>query len=340
MTAPALGGLAFGWPWMLAGLVLVPLVVRWYRRQLAARAARRAQLAALGLVAPGPAGAGWRRRLPPVLLLVALALLVTAAARPAAVVPEPRRDGTLVLAVDVSGSMAAADSGDPAAPTRLDAAKATARTLAERAPAQVRVAVVAVGGRGLVTQEATTDRAAALAAIERLRPSGATSLGSGMQAALSAVVGRPVQADAPAGGIDPQGQDLGYHPSGTVVLFSDGENTADPDPLDVADLASTTGVRIYAVGMGSPRGMVLSIDGFQVATSLDEPLLREIATRTDGSYLPAGDQQGLAAVEDAIDLRWTVRTEHIEITGLVAAAAGLLIAAAVAASLAWTGRAV
>lgn len=332
--------MTFGWPWMLVGLVLVPLVVRWYRRQLRTRAARRAELAALGLVPAGPAISTWRRRLPPLLLLVALVLLVTAAARPAAVVPEPRRDGTLIIAIDVSGSMAAADSGVAGAPTRMDAAKATARAIVEREPPEVRIGVVAVGGRGLVTQEVTTDRAPVLAAVDRLRPSGATSLGSGMQAALSAVVGRPVQADAPAGGIDPPGQDLGYHSSGTVVLFTDGENTADPDPLDVADIASTAGVRIYPVGLGSAAGAVLTVDGFQVATALDEATLREIATRTDGTYFAAADPRAPAAVEDAIDLRWTVRTEHIEVTGLFAAAAGLLIAAAVAASLAWTGRAV
>ncbi len=94
-----------------------------------------------------------------------------------------------------------------------------------------------------------------------------------------------MQLDAEGGGVEAQGQDLGYHGSAAVILLSDGENTAEPDPLEVAEVASTAGVRIYPIGLGSAAGTVLEIDGFQVATALDEPLLREIASVTDGVVL-------------------------------------------------------
>ena len=323
----------FAWPWMLLALAAVPLAVLWYRRLLRARAARRAELAALGLSGPAPAG-GLRRALPPALLLGALVLLLTALARPELAVPLPRREGTVILAFDVSSSMTATDL----APTRMDAAKAAARAVVERQPATVRVGVVAFGSSGLVTQQPTADRAVVFEAIERLRPGGGTALGSGLQTALGAITGRTVLVDATGSGVEPQGPDLGYHGSAAVVVFSDGENTTDPDPLAVAELASSAGVRIYPVGIGSPRGTVIQVDGFQLATALDEPALRAVAERTDGRYVAAADTAALAGVADAIDLDWKVETERIEITALLAAAAGLLVLAAVGLSLAWSGR--
>ena len=271
------------------------------------------------------------------MLLAALVLLLAGWPGPEAVVPEPRREGTVILAFDVSASMAATDL----APTRMEAAKSAARAFVQRQPPTVRVGVVAFGGSGLVTQEPTADRARVLAAIDRLRPDGGTALARGLQTSLSAIVGQPVLVDgAGATRSSRPGPDLGYHGSAAIVLLSDGENTVTPDPLDVAELASSAGVRVYPIGLGRPEGTVLEIDGFQVATALDEPLLREIATRTDGRYFAAADERALAAVYDSIDLSWTVRAEHIELTALLAAAAGLLLLAGVGLSLAWFGRAV
>jgi Ca-activated chloride channel family protein len=309
--------------------------VLWYRRLVRARAARRAELAGLGLAGPPP-GPGWKRRLPAALLLGAVVVLLAAVSRPEIGVPLPRREGTVLLAFDVSSSMVATDI----TPTRMEAAKAAARAVVERQPPTVRVGVVAFGTSGLVTQQPTADRASVLAAIDRLQPGGGTALGSGLQTALSAITGQTVLVDPGGGGssVEPQGQDLGYHGSAAVVLFSDGENTADPDPVEVAELASSAGVRVYPVGIGSPRGTVIEVDGFQLATALDEPTLRTIAERTDGRYVPAADAPALAGVADAIDLEWKVATEHIEVTALLAAAAGLLVLAAAGLSLAWSGR--
>jgi Ca-activated chloride channel homolog len=324
----------FDWPWMLLGLVAVPLVVLWFRRLVRARASRRAELAALGLVGPAPTGR--RRYLPPALLLAALVLLLVGLARPELGVALPRREGTVILAVDTSASMAATDL----TPTRMDAAKAAARAFVEKQPPDVRIGVVAFSGSGLVTQEVTEDRASVVAAIDRLRPDGGTALGSGLQTALGAIVGRPVLVDSggAAPGVEQQGPDLGYHGSAAVVVFTDGENTDDPDPLQVADLASSAGVKVYPVGLGSPQGTVLQIDGFSLATRLDEPMLRDIATHTDGRYIAGIDPQALAGIADAVDLQWTVETEHIEVTALLAAGAAVLLLLAVGLSLAWFGR--
>ncbi len=325
--------LTFAWPWGLLALAAVPFVVLWYRRQLRARAARRAELASLGLAGPDP-GSRWQHTLPAALLLGAVVLLLAALARPEIGVPLPRREGTVMLAFDVSSSMTATDL----APTRMDAAKAAARSIVERQPPTVRVGVVAFGTSGLVTQQPTPDRASVLAAIDRLQPGGGTALGSGLQTALSAITGQPVLVDASGSSVEPQGPDLGYHGSAAVVLFSDGENTAEPDPVAVAELASSAGVRVYPVGIGSPRGTVIEVDGFQLATALDEPTLRVIAERTGGRYVAAADASAPAGVADAIDLEWKVATEHIEVTALLAATAGLLVLIAAGLALAWFGR--
>jgi Ca-activated chloride channel family protein len=318
--------MTFAWPWMLLAVAVIPLVVLWYRKLLRDRAARRAQLAALGLVAPAAVASGWRRHLPPALLLAALTLLVVSLARPEATVPQPRREGTVILAFDVSASMEAKDI----APTRIDAAKAAARAFVQRQPSTVKVGVVAFSGSGLVTQQPSSDQATVLAAIDRLTPQGGTALASGLQTALSAIVGQPVLVGQPTDPLEPRGPDLGYH----------GENTSGTDPLDVADIASGAGVHVYPIGLGKPEGTVLEIDGFQVATALDEPLLREIASRTDGKYFAASDEQALAAVYDSLDLTWTVATEHIELTAVFAGVAALLLLAGVGLSFLWFGRAV
>jgi Ca-activated chloride channel homolog len=323
------------WPWGLLALLAVPLVVAWYRRAERARARRRAELAELGMVAPGSVGR--RRWLPPALLLAALVLLLAGLARPEATVPEPRREGTVILVVDTSASMGATD----AAPSRLAAAKAAARDLVARQPPTVLVGVVAFSGSGLVTQEPTGDRGVVIAAIDRLQPTGGTGLARGLQTAVGAIVGRPIQVDTKGqGGVEPQGLDLGYHGSAAVVLLSDGEDTGAVDPAEVTDIASSAGIRVFPVGVGSPRGAIIEIDGFQVATALNEPVLRGIAERTGGRYLTAADPQAATAVFDAIDLAWTVRPQRIELTALVAALAGLLLLVSVGLSLRWTRRAV
>jgi Ca-activated chloride channel homolog len=325
--------MTFVWPWLLLSLGAIPLLWTGYRRLLRRRDARLAQLAALGFVPAGPA-VGRRRQLAPALFLGALVLLFVALARPQATVAEPRREGTVVLAFDVSSSMGATD----VQPSRMEAAKAAARAFVQKQPATIRLAVVAFGQSGVISRPPTDDHAAVLAAIDRLSPQGGTSLGRGIQTSLSAIAGRTVQLSPATEAPDATGQSVGYYGSAAVILLSDGENTDGPDPLQAAELASTAGVKVYPIGLGSARGTVLQVDGFEVATALDEPLLRSIATTTDGTYFAAADAQSLAKVYDSIDLGWTVQNKYIEVTALFAAAAAVLLLVGAGLSLARSGR--
>jgi Ca-activated chloride channel family protein len=277
---------------------------------------------------------GRRGHAAPALYLGALVLLFAALARPQATVAEPRREGTVVLAFDVSSSMGAKD----VEPSRMEAAKAAARAFVQKQPAAIRLAVVAFGQSGVIARQPTVDHAAVLAAIDRLSPEGGTALGRGIQTSLSAIAGKTVRLDPPSEFPEATGQDLGYYGSAAVILLSDGENTDGPDPLQAAELASTAGVRVYPIGLGSARGTVLAVGGFQVATALDEPLLRRIATTTDGTYFAAADAQALARVYESIDLAWTFESRNIEVTALFAAAAAVLLLLGVGLSLARSGR--
>jgi Ca-activated chloride channel homolog len=330
--------MTFAWPWMLVFLAAVPLLGLGYRHLLARRSARRAQLAELGLVVAGtgPSGStrGRRRRhLPAVLFLAALTILLIALARPETTVGVPRREGTVVLAFDVSSSMAATD----VKPSRMAAAKAAARAFVDKQPAAIRIAVVAFGESGVIAQQPTTDRTDVLAAIDRLAPQGGTALGRGIQSSLSAIAGKTVKLDNPGEAGQASG-DVGYYGSAAVILLSDGENTGGPDPEQAAELASTAGVKVYPVGLGSAAGTVLQIDGFQVATALDEPLLRQIATTTDGTYFAASDQQSLTKIYSSINLSWKVVHQHQEVTALFAGVAAVLLLLGAALSVAWFGR--
>jgi Ca-activated chloride channel family protein len=326
--------MTFAWPWLLLSLAAIPLLVAEYRRLLQRRDARRAELAELGLVAPAPLTRGRRRHVGPALFLTALTLLFLALARPQATVADPRREGTVVLAFDVSSSMAATDL----APTRMDAAKAAARAFIEKQPSTIRIAVVAFGESGVISQRPTTDRDAVLAAVNRLTPQGGTALGRGIQTSLSAIAGKTVQLGDPNAGDDTVEPEIGYYGSAAVILLSDGENTDGPDPQTAAELASTAGVKVYPVGLGSAAGSVLDIDGFQVETALDEPVLQQIASTSDGKYFTADNSQALTKIYQSIDLHWTTEGRKMEITALFAAAAALLLLAGAGLSFLWFGR--
>jgi Ca-activated chloride channel family protein len=309
------------WPWALLGLLAIPALIVAYRRLLRTQARRRSELAAQGLVLSGRRRDPWRL-VAPVLLLAALAVLVVALSRPVAAVAQPNREGTVVLAFDVSGSMAA----DDVRPTRLDAAKAAARGFVERQPPSVRVGVVAFGGSALVTARPTDDRTAVLAAINRLQPQGDTSLGEGILGSLSAIAGRQIEAPGDAEtGIDET--PIGHYGGTAVVLLTDGEDTGGPDPAEIADLASAAGVRIETIGLGTPQGTVIEVDGFSIATALDAPTLQRLAETTGGSYHAADDAASLAQVYDSIQVQWVTRTVPHEITSLFAGLAALLLLA-------------
>ncbi|BAL91898.1 hypothetical protein AMIS_66780 [Actinoplanes missouriensis 431] len=273
-------------------------------------------------------GGGVRRHLPYALLLAALPIMLVGLARPQAEVSVPRVSGTVLLAFDISNSMSATD----VAPSRLGAAQAAAAGFVEGQPDTVDVGVLVFGDQALLTQEPTDDHAAAVAAIQRVKASGGTSLGQAILVGLSTITGKPVSVDAPAA------TDLGYWPSATIVVFSDGEETGGPDVQAAAELAAAAGVHIQTVGVGTAQGGTVEVDGFQLGTALDESLLTSIAQVTGGTYHAAGDAAALADTTRSIDLRLTTQKEPLELTAPFAAAALLLLTLGGLLSTRWHGR--
>lgn len=287
-------------------------------------------LAAAGLTPPGRSGV--RRHVPPALFLAALTLLLFAVARPEATVRIPRAEGTVILTFDVSNSMTAKD----VAPTRLAAAQNAATGFVDAQPSTVDIGVVAFDQGATTTHTPTKNHEDAVAAIKRLRASGGTSIGQAILAALTAIVGQDVKLPDPNSDAPPP--KLGYWGSATIVLLSDGEDTGGPDALAAAQLAADAGVHIETVGVGTVAGTTIEVDGFQVATALDEDLLTQIAQSTNGSYHRAADAQSLDTIYRSLDLRITAKPELLELTGAVVGAAVLLLTIGGLLMISWYGR--
>jgi Ca-activated chloride channel homolog len=327
--------MSFVWPGMLALLVVVPLAVLAYVRVDKRRRARSAALAAMGFAPSTTAGGARRtRHVPAILFGFALAIMVTAFARPQMSVGLPHREGVVILAFDVSNSMQATDLQ----PTRMDAAKTAAKEFVDKQPSTIKIGVVAFNNGALITLQPTSDRSEALSAIDRLASAGSTSLGQGIFASLSAIAGKPLTLPENASADDVANIDIGYYGSAAIVLLSDGENTSGPDADAVAQLASTAGVHIYPIGIGSTAGTVLKIDGFSVATALDEDTLKQIASVTNGTYYNAKDAAALTQIYRNIDLRTVTDPKETEVTALFAGVGTLLLLIGGVMSMLWFGR--
>ena len=328
--------MSLGSPWMLLSLALVPILVLAYVRLVRRRSRRADRLAAEGLVPTTASRRGlrWRRHVPFALFASALALVCVALARPTMSLALPQREGTVILAFDVSNSMRA----DDLEPTRIEAAKAAATAFAERQPSTIRIGIVAFGDSALTVLRPTNVKEEVVAAIRRLSASGGTSLGQGLFTSLSTIAGKPLQIDESALESEGGDIDIGFFGSSAIVLLSDGENTSRPDPLDIAEVASSAGVRVHAIGVGTPEGTVIEIDGFNVATALDEEQMTAIADVTDGTYNRAGDAATLQRIYESVDLRLARVERQHEVTALFAAAGGLVLALGSLLSIAWFGR--
>lgn len=268
-------------------------------------------LAAAGVAVPG----GRRTYLGVGLTIAGLGVLAVAGAGPAAMVPVPRTAGTVILAVDVSNSMGA----DDVAPTRLAGAQRAARAFVEAQPDSVDIGVVAFERGALTTARPDADHSLALRAVDRLKVTGGTSLATAITASLSAITGEQVVVDR-----DGTIPDLGYWPSATIVIFSDGQNQGG-DVEQAATAAQKAGVRIHTVGVGTPAGATVNVDGFHLRTALDEETLTLIAQTTGGAYHPASDAARLDGIADSIDLRLTVSDEPLPLAGgLIGLALALL----------------
>ena len=327
----------FAAPKMFVWLLAIPAVVYWYVRVQHQRAARAQALAGEGLVTTGAAVATRRwRHLPFALLVVALTVLVVGLARPSTTVRTPRRQGTAIVALDVSNSMRATD----VKPSRIEAAKAAARSFVNQQPTAVRIGVVAFGDGAVVVQNPTNNRADVLAAIDHVSIGGGTSLGQGLLTSLDTIAGKQLTIDPAALQSDEAKVDVGYYGGAVVVALSDGENTNGIDPVSVAQVASTAGVKVHTLGVGTEAGTTFQYQGFTIATALNTEALKQIATTTDGSFHTAGDAAGLAAISKTIHLRFKFVSQRTEVTAVFAAIAVALLFLGALTSVRWFGRVV
>jgi Ca-activated chloride channel family protein len=321
----------FMYPSMIWVAVLVTVALGFGYRALHRR--RVAALAAAG-VAENATGrwARWRRHVPPVLFLLALATLLVGVGRPQATVELPRRAGTVILAFDVSNSMMATD----VKPSRLAVAQSAAIDFVRSQPSSVDIGIVSFEQGALTSLAPTADHEEAVRAINRMHTAGRTSVGSAILASLSAIVGQPVALPGPDS--DAPAPDLGYWGSATIVLLSDGEDTGGPDPISAAELAGAAGVRVETIGIGTAEGAIIEVDGYQVATALDEQLLTDVAAATGGSYHPATDAETISDVYQQLEFRITSKPEELELTGAFVAAALVLLTAGGVLMTLWYGR--
>ncbi len=329
--------MSFIWSSMLGLLLLVPVLALVYvlmqrqRQEVVAKSG-------FGLVQTTRV-ADVRRHYPAMIFLLGLTILIFSLARPQATVSLPKYEGKVILVFDVSGSMAAEDIE----PTRMEAAKKIASDFVKDQPAIVRIGVVAFSDGGLSVQTPDVNRENTLMTIERLVPRRGTSLGNGVLVALNTIAvdaGDPPLMNTSI--VSPTDDMLeipqGWYPSAVIVLFSDGENNDRLDPLAVTDLAVDLGVRIYTIGVGSTEGATIKVEGMNVHTALNEPLLQQIAQTSGGQYYFAGDETEMNRIYNDLEPTLSIKPEELELTSLLAGFGVLVFLFGGALSLLWFGR--
>ncbi|MCL4487514.1 MAG: VWA domain-containing protein [Chloroflexi bacterium] len=351
----------FLWPYMLWLLLLIPLLVIIYILAQRRRQRYALRYASLSLVKQALGrGPGIRRHIPAAVFLLALTAMIVGLARPVSVIAVPSAEGTVILTIDTSGSMAA----DDLKPSRMEAAKAAARDFVQHEPQGVRIGVVSFSDDAFIVQPPTTDQQSVLAAIDRLYPQRGTAIGRGLVVSLNAVYEAlgAKSADIAQPTPDPNGQgfgSFGLQPFGqsfsdtlppappgvqgplnsaTIVLLTDGENNQGPDPVGLSRQIAQRGVRVYTVGIGSPEGSILHIAGRAIRTRLDEGTLKQIAQETNGVYFNALHEEDLAAIYNKLTTQFIVKTEKTEVTAVLTGLAAVLSILGGFLSLLWFNR--
>jgi Ca-activated chloride channel family protein len=301
-------------PWLLLGLILLPLLVAAYvaseKRRRRAAAAFAAPATSASVVPRRP---GWRRHMPLALAGLATAALIGALARPQISVAVPAEQATIVLAMDHSGSMAATD----VSPSRLTAALDAGEAFLGKVPKRVRVGGVVFDNRAEAVQSPTTDREALKSALkEAMKPSGGTATGDALATALTMV------------------QTAGKKAPGAIVLLSDGKATHGRDPLPVADEAKKLGIPIYTVALGTASGTLPNGD----AVPPDTATLEQIASRSGGTASTASEASKLSDVYEKLGSEVAMKKEPREVTAGFAGGAAILLLLAGGLSLLWFRR--
>jgi Ca-activated chloride channel family protein len=312
--------MTFAWPTALVALGLVPLLVAGYilaQRRRRAYTLRFTNLALLRDVAGR--GPGLRRHVPPALFMLGLAALLFSLARPSLVLAVPRDETSVMLVLDVSGSMAATDLQ----PTRLAAATQAAKNLIAALPSGAQVGVVAFSQSASVVAPLSSDPTRAMRALDNLTANGGTAIGDGLETALNQLALRPA---------DSQGE----RAPAVAVLLSDGESNSGQAPSGAAAHAQQQGVKVDTVGIGE-RGTTTLV-GRQARVGLDEATLKSIADATGGQYFYAGDTSQLAKIYSDLGSQISWVEERTEVTALAGALGAVFFVAAGLLALRWFGR--
>ncbi|MGH8669141.1 MAG: VWA domain-containing protein [Burkholderiales bacterium] len=340
--------MTFLWPEFLWLLALVPLLVAAYLVILGRKRKSALRYASLSMVKEAMgAGQRFRRHVPPLLFLVSLVLMIAAIARPAAVVRLPSQHETVILSMDVSGSMRAKD----VEPDRLTAAQVAAKAFVNDTPRSTRIGIVAFAGTASLVQAPTQSRQDLVTAIDRFQLQRATAIGSGILVALKAIF---PDAEFDLRGSNPRGDRRiggkaekppakpaappGSYQSAAIILLSDGQATTGPDPIEAARMAAERGVRVFTVGIGTPNGEILVGEGWSMRVRLDEETLKGIAKITGAEYFYAGTAVDLKKIYQALNSRFVMEKKETEITALFAAAAALAALVSALLSLLWFNR--
>jgi Ca-activated chloride channel family protein len=344
----------FIWPELLWMLAAMPLFIAGYVAILRRKKKSALRYASLSIVREAMGrGAGVRRHIPPILLLIALGTLIVAAARPVGLVMLPSQHETIVLAMDVSGSMRATD----VEPNRMVAAQNAAKAFVNDQPRTVRIGIVSFAATASVVQPPTENREDLIAAIDRFQLQRGTAIGSGIIVSLATLfpdAGIDVSAliygkEAPTRpvplGAAPKPEPAPFKPvppgsytSAAIILLTDGQRTAGPETLEAARMAAERGVRIFTVGIGTKSGETIGFEGWSMRVRLDEESLKRVAEMTHGEYFYAGTAAELKKIYAALNARFVMEKKQTEITALFAGAAAALVLVAALLSLLWFNR--
>jgi Ca-activated chloride channel family protein len=259
--------MTFADPQLLIALLLVPLAIAAYlyvQRRRSRYAVRFTNLDLLASVAGKRPG--FRRHVPTALFLLGLTGLVLAAADPVLNLEVARSRASVMLVIDVSGSMDATD----VFPSRLVAARSAARQLIDQLPPGAEVGLVSFNTNATLLTPLTTNHDSVTSALDSLRANGGTAIGEGITAALDELA-RSVATTPEAS-----------RPPAIIVVLTDGASNAGIDPQAAAENARAASVRVVTVGVGQ-RDKATTVHG-QPVGGVDEPTLQSIATTTGGKY--------------------------------------------------------
>ena len=341
--------MSFLWDEALWAFLLLPLLVWLYLWLLRRRKKTAVAWSSLSIIKQAMGTQRlWRRHVPPALMLMALASLIIASARPVAVLTLPLVEQTIILAMDVSGSMRATD----VEPNRLVASQHAAKAFIAELPRAVRIGVVSFAGTAAVVQPPTLSREDVVAAIDRFQLQRGTAIGSGIVLSLatifpdagidlSQITGQRAMPKA-LGDTKPEKEftpvEPGSYNSAAIILLTDGQRTTGPDSMDAARMAADRGIKIYTVGIGTKEGDTIGFEGWSMRVRLDEETLKQVASATRAEYFYAGNANDLNKVYQSLGTRLSAQKKETEISALFAALGALLALSAAGLSVWWFGR--